>query len=104
MRDTCIIDLGRTPFLREMLLAGMETRLSGVEMAIVSRLAVKGDRSAYDVANGAAPALEEMDAWFAMLRLERDHIIYRGVVSDHLWRLTGCGRIAAVVTVETGKP
>lgn len=53
------------------------------------RLAQVGDRSADSIANDSLPVLEEMEAWFAMLQLEKDGYICRGVLGAHLWRLTG---------------
>lgn len=94
MTIECSIDLTRAPFLREMLGVVTERRFSKVETEIMARLAILGDRSAWDIMNGSSPALEEMEAWFAMIRLEKDRFIYRDIVGCHLWRITGCGRLA----------
>lgn len=75
-----------------------------VEKAILGRLAVAGDRTAYDVANDTLPVLEEMEAWFAMLQLEKTGLICRDVTGAHLWRLTDAGKIAVREPESEFKP
>jgi hypothetical protein len=66
---------------------------SEVEKIVISRLFNGGASFAVGICQNRWPAIPEMEAWFALLRLHREGYLFQP--EKNLWKLTGCGLLVA---------